>query len=124
MPKNEIPQAATAHDSAWDFFSQQTTALYTVMWFTSGHGIPRSFRHVNGYGVHTFCWVRADSASWLVKYWWKSLQGVASMVWEEAQAAAGKNADFMRANLYNSIENGQYPAWEVSLFDLSTALRF
>lgn len=111
---NEIPQAATAHDSAWDFFSQQPSSLHTLMWAMAGHGIPRSFRHVDGFGVHTYRFVTDNGASKLVKFHWKSLQGKASFVWEEAQQTAGKNADFIRQDLFNSIEAGRYPEWEVN----------
>lgn len=109
----EIPQAATAHDSAYDFFSQQPSSLHTLLWAMSGHGIPRSFRHVDGFGVHTFRLVTDDGSSKLVKWHWKSMQGKASLVWEEAQAVAGKNADFHRKDLFESIDAGRYPEWEV-----------
>lgn len=112
---NEIPQAATAHDSAWDFFSQQPSSLHTLFWAMAGHGIPRSFRHVDGFGIHTFRFVNDEGATKLVKFHWKSLQGKASMVWEEAQQVSGKNPDFIRQDLFESIENGYYPEWEVSL---------
>lgn len=114
MPNNEIPQAATAHTSAWDFFSQQSTALHSALWLMSGNGIPRSFRHMNGYGVHSFRFVAANGTSKVVRYRWKSQQGVASLVWDEAQAAAGKNSDYHRQDLYNAIANGHYPKYEVS----------
>lgn len=110
---SEIPQAATAHDSAWDFFSQQPSALHTLFWAMAGHGIPRSFRHVDGFGVHTYRLVTDSGASKLVKFHWKSLQGKASMVWEEAQQVSGKNSDFMRQDLWTSIEYGRFPEWEV-----------
>jgi catalase len=122
---NEIPQAATAHDSAWDFFSQQPSALHTLLWAMAGHGIPRSFRHVDGFGVHTYRFVTDDGTSKLVKFHWKSLQGKASFVWEEAQQTAGKNADFIRQDLFDSIEAGRYPEWEVSsptLYNLPNSL--
>ncbi|KAK9358437.1 catalase-like domain-containing protein [Lipomyces starkeyi] len=125
-PRNEIPQGGTAHDNAWDFFSQQPSAMHTLLWFMAGHGIPHNFRHVNGYGVHTFRLVRADGASKLVKFHWKSLQGVAAKVWEEAQAAAGKNIDYMRQDLFNNIAAGRYPEWElgVQIMDESQMLAF
>jgi catalase len=112
-PNNEIPQAATAHDSAWDFFSQQPSTLHTLFWVMAGHGIPRSFRHIDGFGVHTFRFVTDTGASKLVKFRWTSLQGKASLVWEEAQQAAGKNADYDRQDLYNAIQAGRFPEWEV-----------
>lgn len=111
---NEIPQAATAHDSAWDFFSQQPSSLHTLLWAMAGHGIPRSFRHVDGFGIHTYRFVTDNGTSKLVKFHWKTLQGKASFVWEEAQQTAGKNADFIRQDLFDSIEAGRYPEWEVS----------
>ncbi|OJJ99088.1 hypothetical protein ASPACDRAFT_29928 [Aspergillus aculeatus ATCC 16872] len=126
MPHNEIPQAATAHSSAWDFFSQQSTALHSALWLMSGHGIPRSYRHMNGYGVHSFRFVTANGTSKVVRYRWRSLQGVASLVWDEAQATAGKNSDFHRQDLHDAIENGRYPRWELGaqIMDESDMLRF
>jgi hypothetical protein len=114
MPNNEMPQAATAHTSAWDFFSNQASALHSALWLMSGHGIPRSFRHMHGYGIHSFRFVTAEGASKIVKFRWTTLQGVASLVWEEAQATAGKNTDYHRQDLYNAIAAGRYPKWEVS----------
>ncbi|OQE46730.1 hypothetical protein PENCOP_c001G02092 [Penicillium coprophilum] len=123
---NEIPQAATAHDSAWDFFSQQPSTLHTLLWAMAGHGIPRSFRHVDGFGVHTFRLVTDDGSTKLVKFHWKGLQGKASFVWEEAQQTAGKNADFMRQDLFESIEAERYPEWElgVQIMEEEDQLRF
>ncbi|CAI7626416.1 unnamed protein product [Penicillium viridicatum] len=123
---NEIPQAATAHDSAWDFFSQQPSSLHTLLWAMAGHGIPRSFRHVDGFGVHTFRLVTEDGKTKLVKFHWKGLQGKASFVWEEAQQTAGKNADFMRQDLFESIEAGRFPEWElgVQIMEEEDQLRF
>ncbi|KAJ5435432.1 Catalase mono-functional heme-containing [Penicillium cf. griseofulvum] len=123
---NEIPQAATAHDSAWDFFSQQPSTLHTLLWAMAGHGIPRSFRHVDGFGVHTFRLVTDDGKTKLVKFHWKGLQGKASFVWEEAQQTAGKNADFMRQDLFESIAAGRFPEWElgVQIMEEEDQLRF
>ncbi|KAJ6111519.1 hypothetical protein N7523_007580 [Penicillium sp. IBT 18751x] len=123
---NEIPQAATAHDSAWDFFSQQPSSLHTLMWAMAGHGIPRSVRHVDGFGVHTYRFVTNNGTSKLVKFHWKTLQGKASLVWEEAQQTAGKNADFLRQDLFDSIEAGRYPEWElgVQIMEEEDQLRF
>ncbi|KAI9370210.1 catalase B [Aspergillus egyptiacus] len=123
---SEIPQAATAHDSAWDFFSQQPSTMHTLFWAMSGHGIPRSFRHMDGFGVHTFRFVTDDGSSKLVKFHWKTLQGKASMVWEEAQQISGKNPDYMRQDLFESIDAERYPEWElaVQIMDEEDALRF
>jgi catalase len=115
QPANEIPQAATAHDTAYDFFGQQPSTLHTLFWAMAGHGIPRSLRHVDGFGVHTYRFVTNDGSSKLVKFHWTSLQGRASLVWEEAQATAGKNSDFLRQDLYDNIEAGRFPEWEVCI---------
>lgn len=114
QPNNAIPQAATAHDTAYDFFSQQPSCLNMVTLLMSGFGLPRSFRHMDGWGVHTMRLVTDDGKAKLVRWQWKSMQGRVSLLWEEAQAAAGKNADFQRQDLYDAIENGVYPEWEVS----------
>ncbi|KAK2785018.1 hypothetical protein FQN53_008069 [Emmonsiellopsis sp. PD_33] len=125
-PDNEIPQAATAHDEAWDFFSQQPSSLHTLFWAMAGHGIPRSLRHVDGFGIHTFRLVTDEGKSRLVKFHWKSLQGKAGMVWEEAQAVAGKNPDFHRKDLWDAIEAGRFPEWEfgVQIVDEEDQLKF
>ncbi|KAL2140069.1 hypothetical protein VTI28DRAFT_4283 [Corynascus sepedonium] len=114
-PDNEMPQAATAHDSAWDYFSSQPSTLHTLFWAMAGNGIPRSFRHMDGFGIHTFRLVKDDGSSKLVKWHWKSRQGKASLVWEEAQAVAGKNADFHRQDLWDAIESGNGPEWELGV---------
>ncbi|KAF4949991.1 hypothetical protein FSARC_13325 [Fusarium sarcochroum] len=125
-PDSEIPQAATAHDSAWDFFSQQTTTLHTLFWAMAGNGIPRSYRHMDGFGVHTFRFVTDDGDTKFVKFHWKTKQGKASLVWDEAQHLAGKNADYHRADLWNAIESGNGPEWELNaqIFDEDQALAF
>lgn len=84
-----------------------------MMWAMSGHGIPRSFRHVDGFGVNTYRFVNDEGESKLIKWHWKSLQGTASLVWEEAQVAAGANIDYHRADLWDAIEAGHYPEWEL-----------
>ncbi|POR34111.1 Catalase [Tolypocladium paradoxum] len=117
---NEIPQGATAHDSAWDFFSQETSTLHTLFWAMAGYGIPRSFRHMltrgqDGFGVHTFRFVNSDGDTKLIKWHWKTKQGKASLVWDEAQHVAGKNADFHRQDLFDAIESGNYPEWELNV---------
>ncbi|RYP69230.1 hypothetical protein DL771_006198 [Monosporascus sp. 5C6A] len=125
-PDSEIPQAATAHDSAWDFFSLNPAGLHTLFWAMAGFGIPRSYRHMDGFGVHTFRLVTDDGKSKLVKWHWKTKQGRASLVWEEAQVIAGKNADFHRADLFDAIASGNFPEWElaVQVVDEDKALAF
>ncbi|ORY69548.1 catalase-like domain-containing protein [Pseudomassariella vexata] len=112
---NEIPQAATAHDSAWDFFSSQPSTMHTLFWAMAGFGIPRSYRHMDGFGVHTFRLVTDDGTSKLIKWHWKTKQGRASLVWEEAQILAGKNADFHRSDLWDAIASGNGPEWELAV---------
>ncbi|KAI2631016.1 catalase 3 precursor [Hypoxylon sp. NC1633] len=114
-PDSEIPQAATAHDSAWDFFSQQPSTLHTLFWAMAGFGIPRSFRHMDGFGVHTFRLVTDDGTSKLVKWHWKTKQGRASLYWEEAQILSGKNADAHRQDLFDAIASGNGPEWELAV---------
>lgn len=121
-PDNQIPQAATAHDSAYDFFSQETSALNLLMMVMAGYGLPRSYRHMDGYGVHTYRLVTNDGAVKLVKWHWTSLQGKASLLWEEAQEVGGKNSDFHRQDMWNAIEAGIYPEWEVGLPENCTVL--
>ncbi|KAI0420017.1 catalase [Xylaria grammica] len=123
---SEIPQAATAHDSAWDFFSQQPSALHTLFWAMAGFGIPRSYRHMDGFGVHAYRLVTDEGESKLVKWHWKTKQGRASLYWEEAQVLAGKNADAHRADLFESISSGNYPEWElaIQIIDEDQALAF
>ncbi|KEY66817.1 hypothetical protein S7711_09501 [Stachybotrys chartarum IBT 7711] len=125
-PDSEIPQAASAHDSAWDFFSQQTSTLHTLFWAMAGYGIPRSYRHMDGFGIHTFRLVTDDGATKLVKWHWKSRQGRASLVWTEAQRIAGANPDYHRQDLWNAIESGHFPEWElmVQVIDEEDALAF
>ncbi|PGH23030.1 hypothetical protein AJ80_02945 [Polytolypa hystricis UAMH7299] len=125
-PDSEIPQAATAHDRAYDFFSQQPSSLHALFWAMAGHGIVRSYRHMDGFGVHTYRLVTEDGKSKFVKWHWKTLQGKASLLWEEAQTAAGKNADFHRQDLFDSIAAGRFPEWELSvqIFEEEDQLRW
>lgn len=111
-PDAEMPQAATAHDTAYDFFAQNPSSLHTLLWAMSGHGIPRSYRHIDGFGVHTFRFVNDAGETKLVKFHYKTLQGRASLIWPEAQVLSGQNADFHRQDLWESIESGAYPEYE------------
>ena len=85
------------------------------MWALSPHGTPRSFRHVNGHGVHTFRWVNENGDSKLVRYHFRTQQGLASLTWDEAQSAAGQNSDYHRADLWDNIKDGNFPEWEVGV---------
>ncbi len=114
-PDREIPQAQTAHDTFWDFVSLHTEATHHVIWAMSDRGIPRSYRTMEGFGVHTFRLVNAQGASSLVKFHWKPMAGVHSLVWEEAQIAAGADPDFHRRDMADGIENGAYLEWELGI---------
>jgi len=114
-PHNEIPQAASAHDTFWDFVSLNTEATHMVMWLMSDRAIPRSFRMMEGFGVHTFRFINAEGVSSFVKFHWKPLMGVYSVAWDEAQNISGKDPDFHRRDLYDSIENGDFPEWELGV---------
>ncbi|WP_034263266.1 catalase [Actinospica robiniae] len=114
-PDREIPQAQSAHDTFWDFVSLHTEATHHTLWNMSDRGIPRSFRMMEGFGVHTFRLVNAAGESTLVKWHWKPKLGVHSLVWEEAQLIGGADPDFHRRDLYDAIEAGAYPQWELGV---------
>ena len=115
QPDREIPQAQSAHDTFWDFVSLHTEATHHVMWNMSDRGIPRSFRTMEGFGVHTFRLVNADGETSLVKFHWKPVAGVHSLVWEEAQIAAGVDPDFHRRDMADGIEAGAFLEWELGI---------
>jgi catalase len=114
-PHNEIPQAQSAHDTFWDFVSLVPETMHMVMWIMSDRAIPRSFRMMEGFGVHTFRLVNDQGKSTLVKLHWKPLLGVCSLVWDEAQKLSGKDPDFHRRDLWEAIEQGSYPEYELGL---------
>jgi len=111
-PQNEIPQAASAHDTFWDYISQTPESAHMIMWVMSDRAIPRSFRMMEGFGVHTFRLVNNEGKSCFVKFHWKPLLGVHSVAWDEAQNISGKDPDFHRRDLWEAIENGDFPEWE------------
>lgn len=114
-PDREIPQAQSAHDTFWDFVTLHTEATAHTMWNMSDRGIPRSYRMMEGFGVHTFRLVNADGETSLVKFHWKPRLGVHSLVWEEAQIAAGVDPDFHRRDLADAIESGAHPEWTLGV---------
>ena len=114
-PDLEIPQAQSAHDTFWDFVSLHTQAQAHAMWVMSDRGIPRSFRMMEGFGVHTFRMIAPDGQSSLVKFHWKPKLGVHSLVWEEAMLANGADPDFHRRDLSDAIKAGAFPEWELGL---------
>jgi catalase len=114
-PDREIPQAQSAHDTFWDFVTLHTEATHHTLWNMSDRGIPRSYRMMEGFGVHTFRLVNAEGATTLVKFHWKPRLGVHSQVWEEAQITAGMDPDFHRRDLADAIESGAFPQWELGV---------
>ncbi|MBP2001212.1 catalase [Paenibacillus shirakamiensis] len=118
-PHNEIPQAASAHDTFWDFVSANTESAHMVMWAMSDRSLPRSFRMMEGFGVHTFRLVNEQGVGTFVKFHWKPVLGVHSLVWDETQKIAGKDPDFNRRDLWEAIETGNYPEFEFGVQLLS-----
>lgn len=114
-PHNEIPQASTAHDTFWDFIANNQESAHMIMWHMSDRAIPRSFRMMEGFGVHAFRFVNDQGKARFVKFHWKPVLGVHSLVWDEAQKIAGKDPDFHRRDLWESIENGQFPQFELGV---------
>src|SRR3954447_15301059 len=114
-PDREIPQAQSAHDTFWDFVSLHTEAQHHTMWNMSDRAIPRSYRTMEGFGVHTFRLVAADESTVLVKFHWRPLAGTHSLVWEEAQLAGGLDPDYHRRDLADSIEAGAHPQWDLGV---------
>jgi catalase len=114
-PHNEIPQAASAHDTFWDFISLMPESMHMVMWVMSDRAIPRSLRMMEGFGVHTFRFINERGKARFVKFHWKPLLGLHAVVWDEAQKISGKDPDFHRRDLWEAIENGDYPEWELGV---------
>ncbi|RZK56999.1 MAG: catalase, partial [Pedobacter sp.] len=111
-PDNEMPQAASAHDTFWDFISLMPESTHMIMWAMSDRAIPRSYRMMEGFGVHTFRFINAKGESNFVKFHWKPLLGVHSVAWDEAQNISGKDPDFHRRDLWEAIQSGNFPEWE------------
>ncbi|MGA5300359.1 catalase [Nucisporomicrobium flavum] len=114
-PDREIPQAQSAHDTFWDFVSLHTEAQHHTIWNMSDRGIPRSYRTMEGFGVHTFRLVNEAGETVLAKFHWKPKLGTHSLDWEEAQLLAGVDPDFHRRDLYDAIEAGAFPEWELGI---------
>jgi catalase len=114
-PHNEIPQAASAHDTFWDFISLMPESMHMIMWVMSDRAIPRSLRMMEGFGIHTFRLVDARGAARFVKFHWKPMLGVHSVLWDEALKISGKDPDFHRRDLWEAIAAGAYPEWELGL---------
>ena len=118
-PDRGFPQAQTAHDTFWDFIAMTPEAMHMIMWIMSDRTIPRSYRMIEGFGVHTFRLVNAEGKSTFVKFHWRPKLGAQSVVWDEAVKINGADPDFHRRDLWNAINTGDFPEWElgVQLFD-------
>jgi catalase len=114
-PHREIPQSATAHDTFWDFVSLLPESTHMLLWAMSDRAIPRSYRMMEGFGVHTFRLVNAEGTTTLAKFHWKPVLGIHSLEWEESQKLAGVDPDFLRRDLYDAIDAGAYPEYELGL---------
>jgi catalase len=114
-PDNEIPQAASAHDTFWDFISVVPESTHMIMWAMSDRALPRSYRMMEGFGVHTFRLVNDKDESCFVKFHWKPLLGVHAVAWDEAQKISGKDPDFHRRDLWDAIASGNFPEWELGI---------
>jgi catalase len=114
-PHREIPQAASAHDTFYDFVSHATETLHNHIWLMSDRAIPRSLRMMEGFGIHTFRMLNEEGKSHFVRFHWKPVLGVKSITWDEAVKIHGADADFHRRDLWDAIDAGQYPEWELGL---------
>uniref|UniRef100_UPI0035C863A7 catalase n=1 Tax=Marinicauda pacifica TaxID=1133559 RepID=UPI0035C863A7 len=125
-PDRGFPQAQTAHDNFWDFVSLSPESMHMIMWIMSDRAIPRSLRFMEGFGVHTFRFVNADGKAHFVKFHWKPKSGMQSVVWNEALKINGADPDFHRRDMWDAIQAGDYPEWElgVQVFDEAFAERF
>src|ERR1700730_5191007 len=122
-PDCDFPQAQTAHDNFWDFISLTPESMNMVLWIMSDRTIPRSFRFMQGFGVHTFRLVNAEGKSTFVKFHWKPKFGLQSVVWNEALKINGAGPDFHRRDLWDAIQNGDYPEWELGAATLRRGFR-
>ena len=125
-PDRAFPQAQSAHDNFWDFISLTPESMHMIMWVMSDRAIPRSFRFMEGFGVHTFRLVNAKDKSTFVKFHWKPKLGLQSVLWNEAVKINGADPDFHRRDLWNAIQSGNFPEWELQLqlFDQAFADSF
>ena len=114
-PHHEMPQAGSAHDTFWDFISTMPESMHIIMWAMSDRGIPRSLRMMEGFGVHTFRLINEKNKSTFVKFHWKPMLGVHSVLWDEAQKISGKDSDFHRRDLWEAIDTGAFPEWELGV---------
>ncbi len=114
-PDHGMPQAASAHDTFWDFISLMPESMHMIMWVMSDRALPRSLRMMEGFGVHTFKLINAAGKFHFVKFHWKPVLGIHSVCWDEATRISGKDSDFHRRDLFEAIDSGAFPEWELGL---------
>lgn len=114
-PDRDFPQGQTAHDNFWDYISFTPEAMHMIMWIMSDRGIPRSFRFMEGFGVHTFRLVNHEGKSHFVKFHWKPKLGLQSVMWDEAMKLNGVDPDYFRRDMWDSIKAGNFPEWELGI---------
>jgi catalase len=114
-PDRGFPQAASAHDTFWDYISLTPEAMHMVMWIMSDRTIPRSLRMIEGFGIHSFRLLDQDGKSTFVKFHWRPKLGLQSTVWDEALKIAGADPDFHRRDMFEAIEKGNFPEWELAV---------
>ncbi len=114
-PHNDIPQASAAHDTFWDFISLMPESMHMIFWAMSDRAIPRSYRMMEGFGVHTFKFINDRDQMHFVKFHWKPKLGVHGVLWDEAQKISGKNPDFHRQDLWEAIDQGHFPEWDLGV---------
>ncbi|WP_201582512.1 catalase [Psychrobacter jeotgali] len=125
-PDRGFPQAASAHDTLWDFVSLAPETMHNLIWLMSDRALPRSFGMMEGFGIHTFRLINAEGKSTFVRFHWKPVLGVQSLTWDEAVKISGADPDYNRRDLFEKINNGDYPEWEfgVQLFTEEEAAEF
>ncbi|WP_339749325.1 catalase [uncultured Rubinisphaera sp.] len=114
-PDRDFPQAQSAHDTFWDFVSLNSESMHMLMWVMSDRAIPRSFRMMEGFGVHTFRMINKSGEAKFVKFHWRPKLGTFSLIWDEALTISGADPDFHRRDLWNAIQSGNFPEWELSV---------
>ncbi|MDU4715108.1 MAG: catalase [Anaerococcus sp.] len=111
-PDTEVPQAQSAHDTFWDFVTRNQESAHMVMWQMSDRAIPLNLRMIDGFGVHTFRWINDEGKATFVRYQWNPQLGVHSRVWDETLKVSGNDPDSQRKDLYEAIDEGNYPVWD------------
>lgn len=125
-PDREIPQASSAHDTFYDFIAETPESIHMILWLNSDRAIPRAYANMEGFGVHTFRLINAQGKATLVKFHWKPVLGVKSLVWDEAQKIGGKDPDHNRRQMYDTIDAGGTLEWHlgVQLFTEEEAMKW